>query len=47
MTTGFANYFWDLDNEYIGYKLQDFAKEYGAKHTPSLLAVKSISGYLG
>ena len=31
MTTEFANYFWDLDNEYIGYKLQDFAKKYGAK----------------
>ncbi len=47
MTTEFANYFWDLDNEYIGYKLQDFANIYGAKHTPSVLAVKSIAGYLG
>ncbi len=47
MTTEFANYFWDLDNEYIGYKLQDFAKIYGAKHTPSVLAVKNIPPYLG
>ena len=47
MTTGFANYFWDLDNEYIGYKLQDFTKIYGAKHTPSVLAFKSIAPYLG
>jgi hypothetical protein len=47
MTTEFANYFWDLDNEYIGYKLQDFAKIYGAKHTPSVLAFKGIAPYLG
>ena len=47
MTTGFANYFWDLDNEYIGYKLQDFTKIYGAKHTPSVVAFKSIAPYLG
>ena len=47
MTTGFANYFWDLDNEYIGYKLQDFTKIYGAKHTPSVLAFKGIAPYLG
>ena len=47
MTTEFANYFWDLDNEYIGYKLQDFAKIYGAKHTPSVVAFKGIAPYLG
>ena len=47
MTTGFANYFWDLDNEYIGYKLQDFAKIYGAKHAPSVVAFKGIAPYLG
>ena len=47
MTTGFANYFCDLDNEYIGYKLQDFAKFYGAKHTTSVVAFKGIAPYLG
>lgn len=41
-----AEYFGNLDNEYLGYKLQDFAKKYGAKHTPSVVAVKAIASRL-
>ena len=47
MTTNCANYFYELNNEYLGYKLQDFAKKYGAKHTPSVVAVKAVAGYMG
>ena len=41
-----AEYFGNLDNEYLGYKLQDFAKKFGAKHTPSVVAVKAIASRL-
>ena len=47
MTTNYANFFYDLDSEYINKKLEDYKLTGIGKHTPSLKAVKSISGYLG
>jgi len=47
MTTKCANYFYELDNEYLAFKLRDFSKKHGAKHTPSIVAVKAVAGYLG
>ena len=41
-----AEYFGNLDNEYLGCRLQVFAKKYGAKHTPGVVAVKAIASRL-
>ena len=46
MTYKCAEYFGDLDNEYLTYKLQDFAEKFGMKHTPSVVAVKAIASRL-
>ena len=46
MTYKCADYFGNLDNEYLTYKLQDFSKKYGMKHTPSVVAVKAIASRL-
>ena len=47
MTTNYANFFYDLDADYINLKLADYKLTGIGNHTPSLKAVKSISGYLG
>ena len=46
MTYKCADYFGNLNNEYLGCKLHDFAKKFGAKHTPSVVAVKAIASRL-
>lgn len=46
MTYKCAEYFGNLDNEYLGCRLQVFAKKYGAKHTPGVVAVKAIASRL-
>lgn len=47
MTTNFANFFYDLDPDYLVKKLAEYKKTGIGKHAPSLRAVKSISSYLG
>ncbi len=47
MTTDFANFFYDLDADYLNRKLAEYRKTGIGKHAPSLRAVKSISSYLG
>jgi hypothetical protein len=47
MTTNFANFFYDLDADYLDRKLAEYKKTGIGKHVPSLRAVKSISSYLG
>ena len=47
MTTNFANFFYDLDADYLDKKLAEYKKTGIGKHVPSLKAVKSISSYLG
>jgi hypothetical protein len=47
MTTNYANFFYDLDHDYLQKKLADYKLTGPDKHVPSLRAVKAISGYLG
>ena len=47
MTTNFANFFYDLDREYLEAKLAEYKLIVNGKHVPSLKAVRAITGYMG
>ena len=47
MTTDFANFFYDLDREYLEEKLAEYKLVVNGKHVPSLKAVRAITGYMG
>ena len=47
MTTNYANFFYDLDREYLKEKLAEYKIAVNGKHVPSLKAVRAVSGYMG